>query len=153
MDEPTDSLAAVEYETMRLGRHRHLDRSAYVLLSRIRREGPMSIGQLSTALGLDVSTLNRHTAALLREGLAERIADPDGGIARKFRLTPAGERFLDGEQARNLDGLREVLAGWPDDDVAAFAAYLRRFNGDVERSASRPWPHHARKGVAGPSGG
>ncbi|MEV4571236.1 hypothetical protein AB0K12_46450 [Nonomuraea sp. NPDC049419] len=32
----------------------------------------MSIGQLSRAFGLDVSTLNRHTAALLREGLAGR---------------------------------------------------------------------------------
>ncbi|MEV4803107.1 hypothetical protein AB0K18_24120 [Nonomuraea sp. NPDC049421] len=31
----------------------HLDRSAYLLLSRIRREGPMSIGQLSRAFGLD----------------------------------------------------------------------------------------------------
>ncbi|GAA3155541.1 MarR family winged helix-turn-helix transcriptional regulator [Nonomuraea salmonea] len=150
MDKPTDSLAAVEYETMRLGRHRHLDRSAYILLSRIRRAGPMSIGQLSRAFGLDVSTLNRHTAALLREGLAERIADPEGGIARKFRITARGERFLDGERARNLDGLREVLSGWPAGDVAAFAAYLRRFNDDVERLPARPWPAYAR-GAAGSS--
>src|SRR6188472_1211030 len=60
----------VEYEQMLLSRHevmRHrtgqLERSAYVLLSRIRLQGPMSIGELSEAFGLDASTLNRQTAA------------------------------------------------------------------------------------------
>ncbi|MEV0617780.1 MarR family transcriptional regulator [Nonomuraea sp. NPDC050404] len=141
MDKPTH---LIEYETMLLGQHRHLDRSAYILLSRIRMEGMMSIGQLSEAFGLDVSTLNRHTSALLRDGLAERIADPGGGIARKFRLTEEGERFLEAERARNLYGLDKVLAGWTADEVAAFAAYLKRFNTDIERLGGRPWPRHGR---------
>src|SRR5688572_213137 len=87
MDKPTQS---IEYETMLLGRHTHmtfprvvredrrLDRSAYILLSRIRVEGPMSIRQLSDAFGLDQSTLNRQTSAILRDGLVERIPDPEG---------------------------------------------------------------------------
>ncbi|MDR8413282.1 MarR family transcriptional regulator [Nonomuraea sp. 3-1Str] len=134
MDKPTD---LVEYETMLLGRHRHLDRSAYILLSRIRTAGLMSIGQLSEAFGLDVSTLNRHTSALLRTGLAERVPDPDGGIARKFRLTRAGERYLEEERAKHVSGLERVLAGWTAEEVAAFAACLRRFNADVERLGGR----------------
>ncbi|MEW9552178.1 MarR family winged helix-turn-helix transcriptional regulator [Nonomuraea sp. NPDC050783] len=138
MDKPTH---LVEYETMLLGRHRHLDRSAYILLSRIRVAGMMTIGQLSEALGLDVSTLNRHTSALVRAGLAERIPDPEGGIARKFRLTEAGERHLDEERARNIEGLEKVLAEWTPGEVAEFAGYLRRFNTDVERlGGRRPWP-------------
>ncbi|MGI5158470.1 MarR family winged helix-turn-helix transcriptional regulator [Microbispora sp. CA-102843] len=137
MDKPTH---LIEFETMLLGRHRHLDRSAYLLLSRIRMTGPMSIGQLSEALGLDVSTLNRHTSALLRAGLVERIPDPDGGIARKFRLTEEGERRLDEEREKNILGLEKVLADWTAEDVAAFAASLRRFNTDIERLAGRPWP-------------
>ncbi|AQZ62905.1 unnamed protein product [[Actinomadura] parvosata subsp. kistnae] len=137
MDKPTH---LVEYETMLLGQHRHPDRSAYILLSRIRVAGMMSIGQLSEAFRLDVSTLNRHTSALLRKGLAERIPDPDGGIARKFRLTEEGERYLDAERARNINGLEKVLADWSAEDVAAFAAYLRRFNTDIERLAGHPWP-------------
>ncbi|RBL85831.1 MarR family transcriptional regulator, partial [Streptomyces cavourensis] len=86
-------LDRIERETMLLGRYMHLlapraewrlDRSAYILLSRIEVEGPMSISQLSEAFGLDASTLNRQTAAMLRAGVVERIPDPDGGIARKF---------------------------------------------------------------------
>ncbi|MDR8413808.1 MarR family transcriptional regulator [Nonomuraea sp. 3-1Str] len=137
MDKPTD---LIEYETMLLGRHRHIDRMAYILLSRVRLEGMMSIGQLSDAFGLDVSTLNRHTSALLRSGLVERIPDPDGGMARKFRLTRAGERYLDDERAKNVNGLEKVLVNWTPEEVATFAAYLRRFNTDVERLAGRPWP-------------
>lgn len=148
MDKPTH---LIEFETMLLGRHLQpsvlrargggrLDRSAYTLLSRIRMEGPMSIGQLREAFGLDASTLNRQTAAMLRAGLVERIPDPDGGIARKFRITDAGERDLDEERADNISGLERVMADWSPDEVNHFAEYLKRFNSDIEKLDGRPWP-------------
>lgn len=154
MDKPEGSTekptARVEFETMLLGRYTinarytrdstRLERSAYVLLSRLRTEGPMSIGQLSEAFGLDTSTLNRQTAALLRTELVERIPDPDGGIARKFRITATGERSLDEHRAANTEGLERVLADWSAADVAAFAGMLERFNTDIERLDGRPWP-------------
>ncbi|MFB7291279.1 MarR family winged helix-turn-helix transcriptional regulator [Actinacidiphila glaucinigra] len=137
----------VEYEQMLLSRHellRHrsgaLDRSAYILLSRIRVQGPMSIGELSEAFALDTSTLNRQTAAAMRAGLVERIPDPEGGMARKFRITAQGARMLDEERDAIIGGLDKVMADWPDQDIAAFAGYLRRFNTDIERLAGRPWP-------------
>lgn len=149
MDKPTH---LIEFETMLLGRHSHLyaprsrasgsqlDRSAYVLLSRIRMVGPMSISQLTEAFGLDASTLNRQTAAMLRAGVVERIPDPDGGIARKFRITEEGERRLDADRAFNLQGLARVLEHWTPEEVADFAAALERFNRDIERLDGRPWP-------------
>lgn len=137
----------VEYETMVLERHRlmatphgRLERSAYTLLSRLRIEGPMSIGQLSDAFGLDPSTLNRQTSAVLRTGLVERIPDPEGGMARKFRITPEGERRLDEAREESVRGLEKVLATWTPEEVATFAAYLKRFNTDIERLDGRPWP-------------
>lgn len=137
----------VEYEQMLLSRHevmRHragrLERSAYVLLSRIRLQGPMSIGELSEAFGLDASTLNRQTAAAMRAGLLERIPDPEGGIARKFRITAEGARLLDEERTIIINGLDRVMADWSDKDIATFAAYLRRFNTDIERLSGRTWP-------------
>ena len=148
MDKPTH---LIEFETMLLGRHLYLnsprtgaggrlERSAYIVLSRIRMEGPMSIGELSEAFGLDASTLNRQTAAMLRGGLVERIPDPAGGIARKFRITAEGERRLDAHRAQSVRGLEKVMAGWEPEEVAAFAAYLKRFNTDIESLDERPWP-------------
>ncbi|MFG2481119.1 MarR family winged helix-turn-helix transcriptional regulator [Streptomyces fagopyri] len=141
----------VEYEQMLLSRHalvRHrrirreggLERSAYILLSRIGAQGPMSISELSDAFVLDASTLNRQTRAAMRSGLVDRIPDPDGGMARKFRLTDRGARLLDEERARGVEGLGRVMAAWSDDDIAGFAACLRRFNTDIERLGGRPWP-------------
>lgn len=142
----------VEYEQMLLNRHMFLnqrggrgkdavlERSAYILLSRIRLQGPMSIGELSDAFGLDASTLNRQTAAAMRAGLVDRIPDPDGGMARKFRITEDGVRVLDTEREGNVRSLDRVMADWPEEDIAAFAAYLKRFNTDIERLGGRPWP-------------
>ncbi|MGW1777588.1 MarR family winged helix-turn-helix transcriptional regulator [Streptomyces sp. NPDC001858] len=142
----------VEYEQMLLSRHSFLnqrggrrknsvmERSAYIMLSRIRMQGPMSIGELSDAFGLDASTLNRQTAAAMRAGLLERIPDPEGGMARKFRLTEEGDRLLDAEREGIVEILGEVMADWSDEDIAAFAAYLRRFNYGIEAIGARPWP-------------
>jgi DNA-binding MarR family transcriptional regulator len=139
----------IEHETMLLGRHHIsarrregslLDYSAYILLSRIRVVGPMSIRQLSDAFGLDASTLHRQTAAMLGDGLVERIPDPDGGIARKFRITAEGEYRLDHERQSIISGLEKILDAWTPDDVATFAAFLQRFNTDIERLSGRTWP-------------
>ncbi|MCX4537177.1 MarR family transcriptional regulator [Streptomyces sp. NBC_00841] len=142
----------VEYEQMLQSRYLHLhkskgrrqgstlERSAYILLSRIRVQGPMSIGQLGDAFGLDASTLNRQTAAAMRAGLVERIPDPDGGMARKFRITTEGERRLDEEREGTIHTLDQIMTDWSDEDIAAFADYLKRFNTDIERLDGRPWP-------------
>ncbi|RPK94603.1 MarR family transcriptional regulator [Streptomyces sp. ADI98-10] len=146
MEKPIDR---IERETMLLGRYMHLlsprvewrlDRSAYILLSRIQVEGPMSISQLSDAFGLDASTLNRQTAAMLRAGVVERIPDPDGGIARKFAITDEGERRLDNDRSRNLAGLAKVLADWTPEEAEQLAASLGRLNLSIERLDGRPWP-------------
>ncbi|AJE86762.1 MarR family transcriptional regulator [Streptomyces physcomitrii] len=149
MTKPTHE---VEYEQMLLSRHTFLnqrggrrkdgllERSAYILLSRIRVQGPMSIGELSEAFGLDASTLNRQTAAAMRAGLVDRVQDPGGGMARKFRITEVGERMLDEEREGIVRALDEVMTDWSAEDVRAFAGYLRRFNTGIERLGGRPWP-------------
>jgi DNA-binding MarR family transcriptional regulator len=142
--------AEIEYEQMLLNRYAlatygrggplRLERSAYILLSRIRVQGPMSISELSEAFGLDVSTLNRQTAAAMRAGLLERIPDPDGGIARKFVITEAGAAALDAQRDHVVSAMDELMADWTDEEIATFGAFLKRFNMDIERRTGRIWP-------------
>nr|WP_285597081.1 MarR family transcriptional regulator [Kineosporia sp. NBRC 101731] len=144
----TRRTAEIEYEQMLLSRHslvtanraHMIERSAYILLSRIRVQGPMSISELSEALGLDASTLNRQTAAAMRAGLLERIPDPDGGIARKFVITQQGSQLLDAQREMVTNGLDKLMADWSDEDLATFGAFLKRFNMDIERHTGRIWP-------------
>lgn len=146
VDKPIDLL---EFETMLFGRYslasrgrggQRLDRSAYTLLSRLHMQGPMSIGELSDALTLDASTLNRQTAALMRSGLAHRIPDPAGGIARKFQITAEGNSRLRAQRTEAIDSLSDILADWSVADVTALVHYLERFNSAIERYHGHPWP-------------
>ncbi|MFF0393515.1 MarR family winged helix-turn-helix transcriptional regulator [Kitasatospora sp. NPDC004615] len=148
----TKELALIEREMMLLNRHQvlattrtsgspdSLDRSAYTLLSRIETEGPLTIGQLAEAFGLDTSTVNRQTAAMLRSGLVDRIPDPDGGMARKLRITEEGLRRLHRDRDWTIRGLAKVVDEWTAEDLAEFAEVLERFNRDIEKIQGRPWP-------------
>ena len=142
---------ALEYETMLLTRHSYvnnlrggpdgsLERSAYILLSRLELDGPLSIGQLSEAFGLDASTLNRQTSAMMKAHLLQRIPDPDGGVARKFKITEHGSQRLRAVRAVNTAGLAKIVNDWSPDELAAFVTMLVRFNHDIEKLAGRPWP-------------
>jgi len=149
----TSPIDRIEYEAMLFGRHLatlpagrsrrkggRLDQSAYTLLSLLDAGGPASLSELAVATGLDVSTLNRQTAAMTKAGYVERVPDPEGGLARKFRLTAVGADRLESDRHANMAGLRRVLVDWTGDDVDTFATLLRRFNTDIERLDGRPWP-------------
>lgn len=143
-------LERLERELMLVARHQvmarrdpaggRLEKSAYLLLTRIEADGAMSIGQLAEAFGLDTSTVNRQTAALLRAGLAERVADPDGGMARKLRITGAGKDRLAADRAVHLEGLGRVLADWTPREIGQFEDVLTRFNRSIEALEGREWP-------------
>lgn len=149
----TDSLRALERELMLLGRHHilpgaarrrsaaSLDRSAYLLLSRLEAEGPMTIGQLAEAFSLDVSTVNRQTGAVLQAGLAERIPDPDGGLARKLSITAEGARRVADDREFVIEALGGLVGTWPEDEVRIFAGMLERLNASIEaKDGQLPWP-------------
>ena len=101
----------------------------FSILSRLRREGPMTINALAAALVMDRTTLGRNILPLQRDGLVEVVASADDRRRREMRLTEAGlarhtaaierwslaqERFeavFGGERAATLRGLlHEVVA-------------------------------------------
>lgn len=120
-----------------------LDRSAYLLLQRLEDQGPMSIGELAEAFSLDRSTINRQTAAMVRQGLASRVPDPDGGVARKFEVTDEGQRRLAADRRMRRQGIGELVSDWTPAEIKRFENDLRRFNEGLEESKNRPWPRPA----------
>lgn len=149
----TSSIDRIEYEGMLFGRHLTtlpagrsrrrgglLDPSAYVLLSLLEAGGPSTIAELTAATGLDASTLNRQTAALRKAELAERFEDPEGGQARKLRLSEQGRRLLDEERRASRDSLAELVDDWSEEDRSRFAELLARCNRAVEERSGRYWP-------------
>jgi DNA-binding MarR family transcriptional regulator len=117
-----------------------LERSAYLMLSRIDATGPMTARELATALQLEISTVTRQVSAMLREELVERIPDPAGGLARRLRITPTGATRLAADRERYRNGLDKVLTDWPETECADLYRLLRSLNERIEQLQGTPWP-------------
>jgi DNA-binding MarR family transcriptional regulator len=62
----------------------------FAILSRLERDGPMTINALAAALVMDRTTLGRNILPLQRDGLIEIVASPADRRRRELRLSRAG---------------------------------------------------------------
>src|SRR5690349_25167827 len=62
----------------------------FAILSRLQRDGPMTINALAAALVMDRTTLGRNILPLQRDGLIEILASRQDRRRRELRLTAAG---------------------------------------------------------------
>ena len=100
----------------------------------------MSIGELADAFQLDPSTVNRQTAAMVRQDLARRVPDPGGGMAKKLQVTDEGARRLRNDREFYRAGMLAIVEEWTPAEIERFESDLRRFNQCVEELERRPWP-------------
>ncbi|WP_026556496.1 MarR family winged helix-turn-helix transcriptional regulator [Arthrobacter sp. 35W] len=149
MQDADAHLAGIEHEIMLFSRYhlrpQHnagevLERSAYVLMSRLELVDPMTLKELSTALRLDASTIHRQVGVLLRRGLVAYAAVAPGEVAR--RITPTEEGLAELAATRSIfeSGLGRVVEHWPAAKRGQFLELLLDFNKDVERLEGAPWP-------------
>src|SRR5262245_23310747 len=127
MTQITNPIASIEAElalllrraeaTRRAGpqEHRALDRAAYVILRHLEASGPANVGAVADALGADASTATRQLAAMERDGLVRRDADPHDRRGTVISPTATGRvRYRSVRKARAA--LYEtVLADWSPD--------------------------------------
>jgi DNA-binding MarR family transcriptional regulator len=122
-------------EAVRLARlnGRDLDRSAYLLLRYLERNGPVGIKYLADDLQLDISTASRQIAALEAKGLVERTTDPQDARISMLRIADEVPALL-AEVRRNREQFyTELLREWPEEDCRAFGELLRKFNRTAEQ--------------------
>ena len=104
--------------------------SAHVVLKCLQNEGPMRAGSLAECVMSDPSTVSRQVAALVKDGLLERRADPDDGRASLLVLTPRAHEVLAAHDEVRLQFFAEMLRDWTPGDLSAFAGLLARFADD-----------------------
>ncbi|MFI6363120.1 MarR family winged helix-turn-helix transcriptional regulator [Nocardia sp. NPDC050630] len=148
--EDDDALTRLVFELTLLSRHFpasllrrpgfQLDRSAYLILTRLEMDSPLSLRELSEAFQLDISTINRQVAAMLKQGLVERVPDPDGGIARKIRASAKGLELVAADREQSQEGIGAVVADWTAADITQLSGLISRFNMSIEHLEENPWP-------------
>ncbi|MGY2079531.1 MarR family winged helix-turn-helix transcriptional regulator [Modestobacter sp. SYSU DS0657] len=99
---------------------------AHSMLSSIDAAGGCRGVDLAALYRLDKSTVSRQVGDLERRGLVAR--GPAGGRGRLLRVTAAGQRVLAEAAAAQRAELARRVAAWSDDELAAFASALQRYN-------------------------
>jgi DNA-binding MarR family transcriptional regulator len=140
--ELADSLGRQLMRFMRLvGRnHAHLpevyreglEKVGYVLLATLVQGGPRRVTAVAETVHLDISTVSRQVADLIKAGWVERQHDPDDGRAFLLAVTEAGRAVYDRIRARRNEHMAQVLDGWTTADRQRLIDLLDRFNTDFE---------------------
>jgi DNA-binding MarR family transcriptional regulator len=108
--------------------------SAQILLRHLAHEGPMRASALAETMHSDPSTVSRQVAALVRDGLVERQADPVDGRASILVPTAKADTVLADHEQRRITHFAAMLADWSDSDLQQFAQLLHRFTEDFEKA-------------------
>lgn len=102
------------------------DRAAHVLLFPLCRAGALRQSALADLVHADRSTVSRHVASLVEQGLVRRDADDSDGRASVLVVTDAGRAQLDRLRAEREAYLREVTGGWTAEELVTFTALFDR---------------------------
>jgi DNA-binding MarR family transcriptional regulator len=114
-----------------MARTENRDRAALVLLFPLVRLGPLRQGALADLVHADPSTVSRHVAALVEQGLVRRIADETGGRASRLVVTDAGHAALENLRQERERHLERVTAGWDEADLATLTGLFGRLLDDL----------------------
>lgn len=110
------------------GISRHLDLTRIRVLGVVAARGPVRPGTIAAELGLTASATSRHLSALERAGQISVEADPDDSRTFLARQTEQGDAEIETTIQAGVAVFAQVVADWPDEDVAAATALITRLN-------------------------
>jgi DNA-binding MarR family transcriptional regulator len=111
--------------------------SAQMVLRCLANAGPLRSSEVAEHVQSDPSTVSRQVAALVKEGLLERRADPEDGRASLLVLTEKADAVLKDHDAVRNQHFAQMLADWNERDLRRFANLLRRFTLDFETASDK----------------
>lgn len=144
MTERAAALVAVEEEVRVLMRgikrvigeraaevHADLQPSSFMILGWLADHGPARGTCLVEQFHIDKGAISRQVHHLVELGLVDRTPDPEDGRATLLSASAEAQRRLRDTGAAHRKVWDDQLEGWSAEELAAFAAQLRRFNGDL----------------------
>lgn len=111
-----------------------VERSAYLLLVHLVKDGPRRPGALAEAVHSDPSTVSRQIAQLAKLGFVARTPDPEDGRASLIAATDEGRRVFGENRRQRNERLAALLTDWSAEEQDTLARLLGRFSTALEES-------------------
>ncbi len=89
--------------------------------------GPASVSDVASAIGVDQPRASRLVADATMRGLVERNPDPVDARRIMVAITPAGRTLLDSMRTSRRSAVEGALSGFTDDERETLADLLGRF--------------------------
>jgi DNA-binding MarR family transcriptional regulator len=105
-----------------------LDRSGYLLLSKLDHNCPIAINVLADELKLNLSTASRQIAALESKGFVRRFPDQKNGRISLIEITAKGQEIFQKVQQARRQAYAEILHDWTNDQLEQLGNSLSRLN-------------------------
>lgn len=126
-----------------------VESATHAVLQMVAASGPIRASDLAGGVHSDLSTVSRHAAGLVADGLLERRADPVDGRASLLALTEAGEAAVAAHEASRVAFFARVLDGWTEGDLRQFASMLSQFTASYDRVLAAVIAERAQRERAG----
>ncbi|WP_327085463.1 MarR family winged helix-turn-helix transcriptional regulator [Nonomuraea sp. NBC_01738] len=104
---------------------------AQVLIHLLDSGDPRRVGAIAQALQVESPHVTRTVAKLERQGLVERVRDPDDGRAWRIGLTGQGGDVAQVCMRVNMELFETAMAGWVPQDRAELTRLLGRLSEDM----------------------
>src|ERR1700747_2579870 len=100
-----------------LPNRKDLSASATLVLNRVNQEGPMRLTALAAAEDTSQPAMAQLVQRMERQGLLERLSDPEDGRAALVAISAAGRELWGGRTDGRRERLANLLAGLPSEDA------------------------------------
>ncbi|GGA26958.1 MarR family winged helix-turn-helix transcriptional regulator [Paenibacillus physcomitrellae] len=114
------------------GSETSMDRSAYLLLKWLEKDGPAAIGAIAEAFQLDHSTISRQIAALEGKGWIQRTPSPEDARISVIGITETGAEAVASARSKRTESYGRLLQDWTDEEVETFSSLLTRLNRTID---------------------
>lgn len=111
-----------------------LDRSGYLILHTLYKEGPKTIRTLSDIFQLNISTMSRQIHALESKGHIERSTDAHDARVNFISISESGKNALLSLKAKRRFAYEELLSDWKKEEKEIFAELISRLNRKIEKT-------------------
>ncbi|MFY4774637.1 MarR family winged helix-turn-helix transcriptional regulator [Metabacillus sp. RGM 3146] len=105
-----------------------LDRSGYLLLSKLSLRSPQAINAIADDLKLDVSTASRQIASLEDKGFVVRFPDENNRRISLIEITQKGKTVYQDVKNARSKAYSQILKEWPGEDLDLLEKMLKKLN-------------------------